>query len=108
MGIVIWQEKSMTTGAPIEFRDFWDYPRIFLARVGEETFLFDCRFDKVTEDFPDHYQIFLMPIMPDDELTGSWDRLSDRAIRFLGELAVSAVRFDPTRRESVDVSVLDA
>ena len=34
--------------------------------------------------------------------------VTPRATRYLGEVPVTSVRFDPTRRKSVDASVIDA
>ena len=45
--------------------------------------------------------------MADEELPKDWTTLHTKAIRFLGEVPVAAVRFDPTRRQSVETSVLD-
>src|SRR5438045_3674642 len=98
----------MDNGAwiPIRYRDFWDVPRIFLARQGNETYLFDCPFDEQLEDFPDAYKVYLMPEIPDEDLPVDWTPLYDRALRYLGEVPLGHVRFDATRRKFIDPTVL--
>jgi hypothetical protein len=96
----------MPTSAPITYRDFWDVPRIFLVTHEGRTLLFDCPFDEATEDYPDTYAVYQLPALADGELTGSWDKLSERAERYLGTVPVGEVRFDPTRRQGIDPAVL--
>ncbi len=97
----------MTHWLPIRYRDFWDVPRIFLVQLEGQSILFDCRFDEVKEDYPDRYQIYLLPALTESELAGSWDGLADRASHRAAEIAVSEVRFDQTSRQAIDGSILD-
>ena len=90
---------------PIRYRDFYDLPRIFLAEHQGRTLLFDCPFDDVRDDYRDHYRVYELAsgvAVPEE---GSWHGLA-RAGRFLGEVPVAAVAFDPTRRAAVDDAVL--
>lgn len=98
----------MTRWAAIHYREFWDVPRIFYLTDGGRTYLFDCPFDDQVDDFPDEYRVYLMPPLDPADLTGSWAGLPGRAVADLGRVSVAAVRFDPTRRQFVDASVLDA
>ena len=93
---------------PITYRDFWDVPRIFVARRNGAMLLFDCAFDETTEDYPDFYRVYLLPDLRDDDLAGSWDKLHLKARRSLGEILVASVRFDETRRRAVATNLLDA
>lgn len=98
----------MTTWAPIRcYRDLWDVPRIFLVDFQDRHFLFDCEFDDETEDFPDQYQVYLMPSLADADLAGSWVHLCARAIQHLGEVPLDQVVFDATRRKEIDAAILD-
>ena len=97
----------MQRPTPINYRDFWDYPRIFFVEDGGRLYLFDCQFDGATEDYPDDYQIFRMPPLTDADYAGSWAPLWERATARLGTVQVSEVTFDPTRRQAIDASVLD-
>jgi hypothetical protein len=95
------------TWAPIRYRDFWDVPRIFLATYRGELYLFDCPFDEEVEDFGDLYHVYSMPPLAEDELTGSWADLPDRALTRLGDVPIASIRFDPSQRKSIDPAILD-
>lgn len=97
----------MSKQADIEYRDFYDVPRIFLVSHGESQFLFECRFDNNLDDYADAYKVFLMPPRQHLDLAGSWEHLSESATKFLGELPVEAIRFDETRRNTIDTQVIE-
>lgn len=93
--------------APItQYRDFWDYPRIFLVSYGQALFLFDCRFDEELEDFGTTYRVYAMPHLEEADTAGPWDELHEKATRFLGEVPVSEVSFDETRRKFIDAEAI--
>lgn len=85
----------------IQYRDFHDVPRIFLVEHGGVTFLFDCPFDESTDDYGTTYRVYKMPELAPLALQGSWSQLPRRAVAMVGEVLVSAVEFDPTRRSSI-------
>jgi hypothetical protein len=93
--------------ADIKYRDFWDFPRIFLVEHEGRTFLFDNRFDEISEDYTDAYEVFELPALTIQEIEGDWRTLSTKATARLGTVKLDAVRFDPTRRHQVDVAVLE-
>jgi hypothetical protein len=97
----------MTRWAAIYYRDFWDVPRIFHLADGGRSYLFDCPFDDESEDYPDEYHVYLMPPLTATDLTGSWAGLFRKAVAEIGRVPISAVQFDPTRRQFVDASILD-
>src|SRR4051794_1550118 len=97
----------MTRWANINYREFWDVPRIFFVEDGGDLYLFDCRFDKDGEDYPESYEVFLMPALTKADYAGSWADLRQRAIKKLGGVPISSVRFDPTRRAAIDADVFD-
>ena len=97
----------MSQRVPIEYRGFWDVPRIFLAHYEGHTFLFDCAFDQELDDYPDTYKVFLLPEIRDDELPQDWTTLHRRVLTYLGDFPVSDVSFDATRRQSIDSRPLD-
>ena len=96
----------MSDPVPIEYREFYDVPRLFVAAHDGVTYLFDAAFDDALDDYPDTYMVSTLPPLRPDELAGSWAALPSRAVRHLGSVPVSAVLFDPTRRQSVDRSLL--
>jgi hypothetical protein len=98
----------MANWAPIlQYRDYWDVPRIFLTRFQDKLYLFDCAFDDVTEDFPNTYQVYRMPELEPEVLSGSWYGLDTKATAYLGEVPIDCVRFDATRRKEIDTAVLE-
>lgn len=91
----------------IVYRDFWDVPRIFIVRHHERQYLFDCRFNKSDEDFERKYRIYAFPDLPESELRGSWEGFAERAERYLGEVPVESVSFDPSKRHRIDTRIID-
>lgn len=91
----------------LEFRDYWDVPRIFLVRHRDQLMLFDCPFDEEIEDFLKEYRVYLMPELKAADLSGSWEFLASKAVRALGTIPVREVVFDPTNRKSVRSDLLD-
>ena len=90
----------------IRYRDFYDFPRMFVVADAANLYLFDGSFDDNLDDYPPEYNVFLMPELTEAELAGSWAHLPTRAVRHLGRVPVSAVVFDATRRQSVDRDVI--
>jgi len=76
---------------PIEYRDFYDVPRMFLVSQGDQAYLFDCPFDKGQDEHPDHYTVYLMPMLTAADRAGSWLELRFRAISEIGTLPIGAV-----------------
>ena len=93
--------------ATICYRDFYDVPRIFTATHDGKLYLFDCPFDDELDDYSDRYRVYQLPAISEDELQGSWERLPERAVRLVGEVPVTAVEFDATKRNSINTALLD-
>lgn len=92
--------------AEIQYREFYDIPRLFVVKYDGRYFLFDGSFSDELDDYPDQYEIFLMPSVCDVDLAGSWEHLKDLAIQSFGFIATTAVTFDPSKRKFVDASIL--
>ncbi|MBX9678872.1 MAG: hypothetical protein K2X38_08900 [Gemmataceae bacterium] len=92
---------------PIEYRDFWDVPRMFIVRYRGLSFLFDCAFNETEEDYGDSYRVMLLPELTESALQGSWADFSKRAMRDLGTVAIRDIVFDPSRRQAIDSGFLD-
>jgi hypothetical protein len=97
----------MSSRARIQYRGYWDFPRIFLTQYEGRTFLFDCVFDQDLDDYPEVFRVFLMPDLRDEELPKDWTTLEAKAIRYIGEVPTSRVQFDETRRQSIDAGILE-
>lgn len=97
----------MSDWARIVYREFYDVPRIFLAKYASRTFLFDGLYDPTIEEYPDDYTVYLMPDLSEEELRGDWTNFHARSEKALGKVSVSKVVFDETRRMAIDTGVLD-
>lgn len=95
------------TKIPIrDYRDFWDLPRIFLVERNDVILLFDCKFDEDKEDYDNTYSVYVMPDLAGRELAGSWNQLTNKALKLLGTLSVEEVVFDASRRKWIDDDVI--
>ncbi|MBX9585248.1 MAG: hypothetical protein K2X87_33500 [Gemmataceae bacterium] len=98
----------MTDWVPFSYRGYHDVPRIILVRRGGQVFLFNCPFSVELDDYPDEYEVFLLP--PDtheENLPTDWTLLRDSAVCRLGSVPVDRVTFDPTRQKFLDGAILD-
>jgi hypothetical protein len=90
----------------IQYRDFYDIPRAFFVRASQGWLFFDCSFDDEADEYPAEYSVWFMGDRGPESFAGSWSHLSGEADREVGKVPVADVRFDGTRRRSVDPSVL--
>ncbi len=92
----------------IQYRDFYDGPRIFLLRHDGHLLLLDSPFDDSIDEYSAFYNVYLMPELPQETLEGSWVHLRELASCQLGCIPVAAVEFDATRRYAIDTGSLEA
>ena len=78
-----------------------------MVRAGGKTFLFDCRFDEHEDEYETYYSVFLMPPLAETELAGDWRKLPSIAVRFLGKVLVSDIEFDKSKRNEINIDVLN-
>lgn len=97
----------MSDKLSIQYRDFYDVPRIFLVNHRGTIYLFDCPFDEGLDEYPDIYKVFVLPPDSCSDLSGSWDDLASHATAYLGDIPVKSVQFDSTRRREIDADVID-
>lgn len=100
------RRNRLTGWHGIVYREYWDFPRMIIARRGEETFLFYSRFDEDLDDYVDHYQVFRMPPLTNEELRRSWAGVESRALEALPSIGLRELPFALTRRNSTDMDVL--
>ena len=86
------------------YRDFYDVPRIFLLDYDDRYLLFDCCFDSNADEYSTSYEVFVLPKLSEQELSGNWDKLYQKASSRLGKVIVSQVEFDPTHRRLVNTN----
>jgi hypothetical protein len=95
----------MAEHVPIRYRDFYDYPRIFVVKFRGEDFLFDAAFDEAQDEYANEYSIYRLDRLSEADLAGSWHALAQQG-QLLGHVGVGNISFDSTRRLWIDASVL--
>ena len=88
----------MEEWSQISYRGFWDVPRIVIARRGDETFLFDSRFDDSADCHTDYYEVLAMPPLSEQQLRGSWSGLENLALGQLPSIGLHDLPFVVHRR----------
>ena len=97
----------MPSTAEIIYREFYDVPRMFVVTYRGKQYLFDGTFDESADDYPETYQVYVLPNLSNQELNGSWVGLSDKAKEHLGEVLACKVVFDESRRQAIDPQVIE-
>lgn len=96
----------MRSPIEIQYREFYDFPRMFIALSDGQQYLFDGSFDDAIDDYPADYSVYLLPALAADELVGSWANLAKRAVRRLGQVRTGEIVFDATKRRHIDGEIL--
>jgi|SRR6185437_11089222 len=98
----------MSQKARFTYREFYDVPRmIVVARRGLKLLL-DCKFDKVLDEYPATYRVYVLPEQIDESNLQSWEGLPEMATKYLGDLPVDQVVFDASNRLEIDTDVIDS
>lgn len=84
----------------LEYRDFYDVPRLVLVRVGGRFLLLDSPFDDILDDYAPEYDVFEFTDDPRPFVGPDWRSLPSRG-RHLGRVPVASITFDRTRRLSI-------
>lgn len=95
----------MSTKAKIQYSGFWDFPLALTVRFENRLYVFVRDFDDVLDEYEDHYRVYLLPPLTDEEIQSAWLRIEDRATDYLGKVAVKDVRFDATHRQEIDIGI---
>lgn len=93
--------------AKIIYSGFYDVPLAFVVWHQGNQYLFVRDFDDDLDDYPEEYKVFVLPALSNDEIEKSWQNLEERATRYLGDIPVMKVSFDPTKRKEIDTSVIE-
>lgn len=94
----------------VSFRyvEFYDVPRAIVLRHKGKLLLLQSAFDDQVDEYPDTYTVYALPESVEASLAkGSWRFLEELPLISLGQISVQDVHFDPTKRKSLDPSVLD-
>jgi hypothetical protein len=99
----------VTPSLPIRaYGDFSDVPRLFIVRDGDRDLVFDGPFRDDLDAYDDEFTVFESPTMSDTVLSGSWlwaDTIEQT--RPIARIPVGSVRFDSTKRASINADVLE-
>jgi hypothetical protein len=92
---------------PFQYAGFWDVPRYILLRYCEQTLLLESPFDDDLDEYPSAYSVYQVHCMASGvDLSRDWALLDRAQLRFVGEIPISAVEFDPTKRQALDSACL--
>ncbi len=91
---------------PFQYFSFWDVPLTFTLRRGPDILLFDRGFEEARDDYAESYTVSSLPVeeYPKGRIAGAM--LSELQWRWLGEVPVSGLEFDPSRRSCVSLESL--
>ena len=93
---------------PIKYRDFYDVPRVFVVESGDRYYLFDSVFDSEADEYSTDYAVYRLSANTGsriDEIR-DWRSLSSEGTP-IGAVSVASVIFDNTKRQFVDVGILE-
>jgi len=88
----------------VEYREFYDVPRMVLFDWNGDRYLIDCPFDDVKDDYADNYGVYLLD--RNVVVSADWTGMSLKG-KVLGQVHVAAKLFDKTRRKFIDASFLE-
>ena len=69
-----------------------------MAQRDSEMFLFDSRFDEQADEYLDHYEVWRLPVLTDEQLNRDWTELHQLAIERLPNLGLRDLPFQVQRR----------
>ena len=98
---------TTTDWAAIQYRDFYDVPRVFAFKCHERCYLFDSKFEEDTDEYSHYYEVYELPndAMNWLERLVDWRDLSKKGRR-IARVAVKSVQFDESRRRFVNSDIL--
>ena len=92
----------------ITYGEFYDYPRMVRFQHGGEWFFLSSSFDEEKDDYPDVYDVYLLPFRSEEEFQANpyyWKDLSNAV--HLGEIPIKEVGLDETRGRSIDAGMIE-
>jgi hypothetical protein len=61
-------------------------------------FFFNSPFDEHIDDYPDHYQVWRLPVLTSDQSSGTWIGLPSLAVERLPNIGLQELPFEVPRR----------
>ena len=90
----------------LEYRDYYDLPRLILVAAADRFLLLDCPFDEAADDYPTDYAVYELASDPRESFGPDW-RLLSATGRLLGRVPVASIRFDPAHRYAIESDGLE-
>ena len=89
----------------IDYRQYWDVPREFVVRHGENAYYFESPFDEALDDYTPNFYVYRIPTAVAESAMDRWGAFRQTGER-LPDVPVSLLRFHtdsiygntPTRR----------
>lgn len=94
---------------PIQYFDFWDFPRSFAVEYQGKLYLFDSYYDDVTNDYTQVFTVYQLPIELPHRLNSvertqleniSREHLVHSSVE-VGRILASQIHFDQSRRRFI-------
>jgi hypothetical protein len=102
------KEKEVDHKTKITYRDFYDVPRMIVVTHRGLKLLLDCKFEESLDDYSTAYRVYILPQELDELSLHSWEELPRMATKYLGDIPIAQVVFDPSKRAEIDTAVLDS
>lgn len=94
---------SSVNWLPIRYREFHDVPRAIVVEYRGDLYFLSCLFDEEIDDYPEHFAVYRLPADANKwiEDVSNWSDLPSKGV-CVGTIRVVDVRFDDTKRKSID------
>ena len=92
----------MSEWSRIAYREFCDVPRAVIAQRDGSLYLFDSRFDDDLDCYLEHYEVWRLPLLPEEQLVGSWVGLEKLALERLPNVGLRDLPFEVSSRNTSD------
>jgi len=98
----------MAEMTPFRYGGFYDVPRCLSLHYRGRRFLLQSAFDDQLDEYPTDYSVYLVPETADDSRqVCSPEFLSNTPMACIGKIPIDQVKFDASKRNELDASVLD-
>ena len=84
----------------LEYREFYDLPRLILVETDDRFLLLDCPFEDGFDDYAADFFVYQLESDPRLSFGADWSGLPATG-RLLGQVSVNSITFNSTRREAL-------
>jgi len=93
---------------PFRYGGFWDVPRHIVTEYRGHVLLLQSEFDDELDDYAANYTVHTLPESVWKSVQeGDWSFYGKTPMSEVGQIPVSSVSFDPSRRKEFDASCID-